>query len=290
MVDDPKGAPKRKFADRYDTEEELEKGYVELMKKLDTQGGEVGTLRKQAETATAAAQQQDAYIKSVSPWMQALQGNPQIQQLLQNPQVLQQLIQGQQAATQTPADTSTDILTEAERQRIMQATSQMVLKDVLPNWWQQVAKGVEQWGVNQGRTIEEKMLANQKAANELYWRSMDYLAPEDKREALKQFHAKSLEYADPSKLDPMELASKALSSEHRITALEAENATMKKAAEEATAASLNSLGDPSGFFPAKDEKDTVRKGSDDIFRDALKDVEAEHGREGVSLLSGGLGR
>ncbi len=272
---------------KYDSQEAMEKGYRELENKLSEQGGELGTLRKQTEESTKSMQQYADWVQTAKPivdWYN--QNGTQIQQLLQN--------QNQTQANTVPAQNTTagdtyDLLSAAEKQRLIQETAQHLIDKSLGPWTQNLAKQVEQYGQTRSKEIDDRLMQHQRSFSDVLWRTLEHVVPKDQLDRTREWHTESLKFADPSKFDPMTHANEymTLKMDNSKQADKVKELETKLAEQEKL--STPSLGDTSGLFTAtKDDKIPVSR--EDRFKTAIEAVQEEHGTEGTRALFPTLGR
>lgn len=276
------------------------KAYHELETKLTSQGQELGKLRKAHEKLEPVAKTAEQW-KPIVEWYNA--NYPRIQQMFQangtganasngttqaQAQQVQQSQQVQQAAYQQAQASipGFDWMTPQEQQRLTQGIAQNITQQVLAPWTQNFAKSVESWADTQKKQMYDNMTRQQQASMDVLWRTFERLVPKEKLDEARAFHTEALKYADPTKINPMDLANETLSERTKRAQLEEELKTLKAEKEARDKAATPSLGSqssgslftkPSGAQPAgttQDDRfarvmDTVTK---EVGADAIRDT------------------
>lgn len=281
---------------KFKTHEEAEAAHAALEQKLGEQGKELGELRKQSEglqALQATVKQYEAYVTQAKPvldWYTTneatirswAQSNGQPAQA--GAQVVQQ--QAQQVAQQQPGY---EWLTPQEKQAFTQSIAQHLQQSVLVPWTQQFSKVAEDYA----KRTQESLDARQRAAADVMWRTLQFVMPPDKIEAARKWHEEAMKYADPSKIDPMQMAQERLDLVGQNETLKQKLKEIETQQEEAAKRATPSLG-PSGstLVPsdAKPEDQQAPQSRDERFRAVMDDVKAQHGPEGVSTMFPALGR
>mgnify|MGYP001615476278 CR=1 FL=1 len=205
-ADDKKADAKKKYLDKYETEEELVKAYADLEKKLGGQGEELGTLRKQGEEAQKALMEYAKYVQQVKP---------QVDWVAQNQQALQQYQQWlqnggtRQVAAPTPAagrNNLLDLMTPEEKQMLYSEAAKSFESSVFKPWQQQFGTQLQKMADERAKQVADQMAHGQRAFTEVLWRTMQRGFPEDKIKEMREWHEQALAMADPSKFDPMKAA------------------------------------------------------------------------------------
>ena len=222
MADDKK--PAKKYAGKFDDEAALEQAYQELEKKLGEHGAELGTNRKQMEQYQQAMTQYAEQLQGLNAYKQWYDTNQSSLQLynswLQNG--------GQQphpaaAASANGAQNSlVNLLTPEEKRALFSEFVQTFDQGVFRPWQQNFAQQLEKLAQDRANSVMDNVTKKQQAFTEVLWRTMQHGLPEEKIAAMRGWHEKALEMGDPSKFDPMKLADDYLSTQSKLSTLEAE--------------------------------------------------------------------
>jgi hypothetical protein len=258
--------------------------FASLQKKLGEQGQELGNARKQYEQAAAQAQQYQAYLQQAQPLMQWWnQYGNQVNQMIQNHQ---RQNQGMQAAATAQAKKTPgySLLTEEEQEALTQRIAGHLQQQALAPWTQQFAQTAEQ--VLTQRLQQQQAAFDQKlrAYGDVMWKTLEHLAPAEKLESAKKFQETALQYADPSKLNPMQLANDSLSMHSRLSAAEARAKELEEKLAERERQAVPSFGS-AGMF-AKNDNQAAPATRDDRMKAAVGAVKEAHGDDGMAALFG----
>lgn len=294
--DDAKDELKR-LAEKYSEDPQaFAKGYAELERKLSEQGKELGTLRKQAEKAQEAADNAKQW-KPIVDWYNA--NYPAIQQMfsqakngqnqtqhVQQAQQMQQSQQVQQAAVQQAQATipGFDWMTPQEQTRLVNGIAQDITQRILAPWTQTFAKNVESWAETQKKQMFDQFNKQQQASMDVLWRTFEQIVDKDKLDRARTFHTEALKYADPSKINPMDLAHQTLEARTKQAAMEEELKQLKadkEAREKATTPSLGANPSSTLFQPALNGGKPSPQSPDDRFARVMETVNKEHGGDAV---------
>ena len=296
-----KGTPLRdpetgKFLGKYDTEEDVVKGYSELEKKLGEQGKQYGDTKKQYEQMQAEIAKYQQWAKEAAPivewyskfnqpitqWWQHYQqqGQGTGQPMNMGGQQGQQQMWNQAAnvAAQQPGF---ELLSQQEKQALVQQTAQYLTQQTLGPWTQNLAKTLEQWGETRAKSINEQLEQRLKAFSNVHWKTLERLVPPEKLADARAWHDEALKFADPSKIDPLDVASQTLEARNRISRLEAELKAANEKHQKAEKDALGSLGDSGGLFSQSSDRKEMTKTSDDRFKNVMSNVKEAVGVEGI---------
>jgi hypothetical protein len=265
----------KKYAGKYESPEALEQAYLEAQKALGGHGQELGTLREQLQAREQALQEYANYVTQM---------NPVVGWYRQNLNVIKPWWEGRQKAAAQPQPVGVpqgwETLNPAQQFQVMVRAAgqhaQSIAQRLLAEQGQAYAKKVQQDLENQ-----------YKHSVNVLWRTFERVIPTDKLEEAKRFHEESLRYADPTKLDPMDLANDtlALRSERDRLKSEAEELRKEKAARDKAA--IGSLGPaPSVRSFERPKADAEKPDKAERMRAAFGAVEKEHGAEGLNALLG----
>lgn len=261
------------------------KGYRELERKMTSQGQELGTLRKQTEDYEQAVKQYTAVASQWKPIVDWYNANYQsIQQMYANNAsnananaAVQQ--QAAQAAAQTPGF---EWMTPAEKQALTNAVATNLTQTVLQPWTRQFAQGAEKWADDRHRSLQESFAKQQQAAMDVLWRTFERIVPKEKLDEARQFHQEALRFADPKKLNPMELANETLSAKSQLAQMSDELNSLKREKEAREKAQTTSLGaqSSSSLFQSA-EAATPSTDPGDRFAKVMETVQREHGADAL---------
>lgn len=280
---------KKKLADKYETAEDLEKAYMELQKTLGTQGGELGTLRKQSEEAQQAlmayAQAMQQY-KPVYDWFAANQANLQ--------QYGQWLQARQTGAAQGPANQAINqgalaLLTAEEQQQLVNRAVQEFQRSVFDPWRQTFDKQLTQLADQRSQTIKGETDERLKAYTEVLWRTFQHAFDKPTVDKLRNWHERSLRYVDKS-FDPMVAAKEELDLQAALDELKTKNAELQKSIEAKDRELMPSLGRTESTVDWAAKREDAPKGRDERFQRVMTDTLEKSGREAVRDLFPGASR
>ena len=270
----------KKFAGKYDTPEAMEAAYAELEKKLGEQGQHLGQMQQSLAEFQAYYKQADPIVKfysdnapAIKQWFDARGqhgggANGQVQQQVQQ--------QAQQIAQQTEGY---QWLTPQEKAGLQQEIVNHISESVVAPWQQKWEGAANQFATQ---------LQNQnRAFTDVLWRTFERVLPPEKLAEARKWHEQALQFADPSKLDPMKVAGDFLG-------IQSENATLKSQLEEwkgkyeaREKAEVPSLGLGSSSLTA--DAPEAPKSKQERFERVMSDVKQEHGPEGARVLFPSLG-
>jgi hypothetical protein len=190
--------PKKKYLDRFDTEDELVQAFSGLEKKLGEQGNELGQTRKQAEEALAAIKQYAEYVAQAKPivdWYGA------------NEQDIRAWVAGKGTGPKEPHKSASALLTPEEEGALLTKAEERLTKKLADQnaQWQAMAKQIMDGWNNQ-----------LKAHTDVWWRTMQFVAEPEKIERAKAFHEEAIKFADPKNFDAMKIAQDFLESRAKL--------------------------------------------------------------------------
>ena len=290
MADEKKDEKaKKRLADKYETPEELEKAYMELQKTLGTQGGELGTLRKQTEEYQTALQQYAAAMNQYKPvvdWYGANQAN--LQQYGQWLQAKQsgQPVQGQ--ANQAINQGALSLLSQDEQRQLVGQAVQEFQKSVFDPWRTQFDGQLKQMADQRAQSIQGTTDERLKAYTEVLWRTFQNAFPKETVDKLRNWHERSLRYVD-KKFDPMEAAKEEIDLQAQLDDFKTKNAELTKTLETREREMTPSLGRTESTVDWAKKPDDAPKNRDERFTRVMNDVTEKSGREAVrDLFPGGV--
>lgn len=262
------------------------KAYAELEAKMAEQGQELGTTRKQAE----AAQQLQAQLQQYQQWAQ--QVTPGIQWLQQNQNQLQEYAKWLQARGQPPPsnnyDNSNSLLTQDERNALLEEATKRVQEQALKPFQDQLNQQLQKLADDRTKQVTDSSMAQQRANMDVMWKTLEYLAEQSgQREALdraRTWHEEALKYADPSKIDPMQVARERLDLQSERDRLNAELETLKKQQAEQEERAAGLLSGNTGGALGYSKEDLKPKSRDDIFKASVESVKNAYGADGLAQL------
>lgn len=268
----------KKFAGKYDTPEAMEAAYAELEKKLGEQGQHLGQMQQSLAEFQTYYKQADPIVKfysdnapAIKQWFDARGQNGNA-----NGGANGVAQQAQQIAQQTEGY---QWLTPQEKAGLQQEIVKHISESVVAPW-QQKWEGV----ANQFAT----QLQNQnRAFTDVLWRTFERVLPPEKLAEARKWHEQALQFADPSKLDPMKVAGDFLG-------IQSENATLKSQVDEwktkyeaREKAEIPSLGLGSSSLTA--EAPEAPKNKQERFERVMTDTKNQSGAEGTRALFPSLG-
>ena len=286
-----------KFLGKYDTEEDAVKGYSELERKFGEQGKQYGDTKKQYEAMQAEIEKYKQWSKEAAPivewysknnqpitawWNQYNNqgnGNGQGQFNMGQQQVQQQAYgQANQMVNQMQG---AELLTPQEKQALVSQTAQSLIQQTLGPWTQNLAKTLENWGESRSKQINDQLEQRLKAFSNVHWQTLQRLVPPEKLQEARAWHDEALKYADPSKVDPLEMASTTLEARGRISRLEQELKEAREKGEKYEKASIGSLGNSGGMFNQPDDIKEMPKSRDERYKNVMSNVKEAVGVEGI---------
>lgn len=279
----------KKFAEKYETPEELEKAYVALNKKMSEQGGELGTLRKQQEQYQAALQQYAAAVQQYQPvmeWYTANQAN-----LGQYGQWLQARQNGQ--TQQGPANQAINqgalsLLTPDEQRQLIGQAVQEFQKSVFDPWRQQFDKQLTTIADQRAAAVQGTTDERLKAYTEVLWRTFQNAFPKDTVDKLRNWHERSLRYAD-KQFDPMVAAQEELDLQAQLDEYKTKSTELQKQLEERDKQLTPSLGRTDATVDWAKKPDAGPVDKNDRYQRVMNDTIEKSGREAVrDLFPGGV--
>lgn len=211
---------------KYKTQEEAENAYAELEAKLGTQGTELASARKQAEQNAQLQQKiaaHETWQSQVAPMLKYVNDNRSAFEQFEQAKRQPAQVQGHQAQAQ-PAQAGyadTGILTADERGSIATEARQGALQEM--NAWVMgtLVPNLEKWTNTQIGNVAKQSKENNDAFQRTFYAGVEGAFPKEV-ESMKALHTKTLDFADPSKLDPLKMANEYIAREAKITALETE--------------------------------------------------------------------
>mgnify|MGYP001559164013 CR=1 FL=1 len=281
----PDTKPKKKYLDKFDTDEEVVAAYAELEKKLGEQGTKMGTLQKQIEETQKSLGQYADYVKAVKPiadwyttnekdvttwWQTRGKGNGDGAGA------------ADEAARRAAAGTEGyQWLTPQEKQALVQE----IKASLLDPFQQQFTSQAQDFA----KKLSEALSRQHGSFTDVMWRTLERFMPADKIGDVRQWHEKALEFADPSKVDPMKVAGEWMSLSSDNARMKTEFEALQKKVAEMEKAAVPSLG--SGPSPSLIQRpEDAPKTREDRFARVMDSVKSEHGTEGVAALFPGGGR
>ena len=279
----------QKLLDKYQGDPlQVFKAYGELERKMSEQGTELGTLRKDSDAKGKALKETSEWIKAANPVVEWYQKNlPAIQQYAEWARRGQTVMN--QPNTQPVAQSTASILTPEEQHALMTQTIQAWNQQHFAPWVNGFTQQVEAYGRKQRDEIQQAFEQREKASMRVLWDAIEKIAPKEKVDYLRTYHEKSMEYADPSKFNPMKVSEEMITAQSRIVDLEAKLKEADTAREKLEQSHTVAIGgnNSSSFFPkVDDKKGTIPSGKADALQRVLKDVTDKHGKEGVDALFG----
>ena len=279
---------KKKYLDKYDTEEEAAKGVAELEKKYGDQSNELGQLRAQVQQMQQVVTGYADYVKQADPIVKFYSENaPEIKTWFDsrgqnrpagsnaNGQITPN--QAQQTAQQTAGY---EWLSPQEKQTLAQEILYQVNTAHVAPWQQKWEGQAQQFATN---------LQNQnRAFTDVLWRTLERVIPPDKLAEARAWHEESLRFADPTKLDPMKVAGEFLGVRSENATLRARVAEFEKQNTEREKAAVPSFGSGSSSSLTADAPDAP-KNKEERFQRVMSDLKTEHGTEGVHSMFPSLG-
>ena len=283
-------ADKKKYLDKFETDEELAKAYAELEKKLGSQGEELGMTKKQAEEYQRSLAQYAEHTNQLNQYKQWYDTNSQGLQLYNT--WLQNGGQGQPQPAAQPNGgqrSLVDLLTPEEKKALFTEFVSNFDTGVFKPWQQNFAQQLERMATERQNSVLENVTKNQRAFTEVLWRTMQHALPEDKVASMRDWHTKALELGDPSKFDPMKMADEYLGTQTRLSSLEAEKKALEAEREKWQKDSLPTVtgGRNGGAWLKPDE--TAPKDKQERFERAMKDTTERVGKDAFNEAFGGRG-
>ena len=282
---------KLKYANKFTTEAELEAAYTELEKKFGDHSNELGQTRKQVEESQRALAAYAEQMQQLQPYAQWYATNQNSINLYN--QWLQNGGQGQAPAAAAQPNggqrSLVDLLTPEEKKALFTEFVQTFDSGVFKPWQQNFAQQLERLATERQQAVLENVTKNQRAFTEVLWRTMQHALPEDKVTAMRDWHTKALEMGDPSKFDPMKMADEYLSTQSRLSTMEAEKKALEAEREKWQKDSLPVVagGRNGGAWLKPDDTAPVDK--QERFERAMKDTTERVGRDAVKEAFGGRG-
>jgi len=291
-----------KFLGKYDTMEDAEKGYTELEKKLGEQGKSLGDTKKQyedyakkyqeilewAQKAAPIVEWYGKYNQPIQQWWHGYQGaqpqqfggNGQMTQQQPNSQAMQQ--QAYQQAQYAVANTQgVELLTQQEKDALINQTAQRIFQSALAPWTQQFARTVEDWGQKQAQQISSQLDQRHKAFSDVLWKTLERVLPPEKLQETRAWHDEALKYADPKNIDPLSLAGETLSLRSDKSRLEKELSELRADRERREKESLGSIGNNGGLFSRPTDQPKPTEKREDRFKNVMSTVKEAVGTEGL---------
>ena len=287
-----------KFLGKYDTEEDAVKGYSELERKLGEQGKQYGDTKKQYETMQAEIEKYKQWSKDAAPivewyskfnqpisqWWQQFQQQGQPSMGNGNGQPMSQGQQQQvwnQATNVAAQQPGFEWMTPQEKQTLVQQTAQYLTQQTLGPWTQNLAKTLETWGEGRAKAINDQMEQRLKAFSNVHWKTLERLMPPEKLAEARAWHDEALKYADPSKIDPLTVASETLEARNTVSRLQQELKAERDKREKYEKDSLGSLGNQGGLFSQPTDMKEMPKNRDERYKNVMSSVKESVGLEGL---------
>lgn len=273
--------------DKFKTDpEKAAEQFLSLEKKLGEQGQELGEARKKYEQVAAQTQQFQAWVQQNQPIVDYWQKNgPAINAMIQEQQRQRQGIQANAAAAarKTPGYS---ILTDDEQEALTQRIAAHLQQQALAPWTQNFAQTAEQV-LNQRLQAQNQAWEQRlRAHNDVMWRTFEHLVPAEKLESARKFQERAMEYADPSKLNPMQLANDSISMHAKLAQAEQRARELEDKLAQRERESVQSFGSGSLFAASDNGKDTAPANRDDRMKAVFSEVQEAHGQDGMAALFG----
>lgn len=264
----------------------LEKSYEEARTKIGTQGNELGDLRKQSEQTTKTLQQYTEWAQQVTPYVNWInQNRDKVQAMMSG--AYQQQVNPQPQNGQPNKNVLDSLLSDEEKKALYNEWANQYNQQYLGTAFSNFSKLVEQYAQQQVSDLQKNMTNQIRAQNELIWKGLEQMLPQEQIEKARNWQQEALKYADPSKIDPLQAASAALEAKARESQLQTELDTLRKEKEERDRNAIPSLtGSGASLFskPKQDTTNTTPQNQDEQLAAALKAVESEHGDGAVRTL------
>lgn len=275
-------AETKKLAGKYDTPEAMEKAYLELEAKLGAQGTELGEVKK--------------LVAQYQPWVE--QAIPVVKWYADNQRKVEAWVSNGMR-TETAAQpnaavaTATDAargaaantagyewLTPQEKAGLIGEIRDGILHQTLQPWTQEFSKQVQAFASD-----AEKRLQNQhRSFADVMWKTLERMTPKDKLDEARAWHNASMRFADPNKINPLDLGDEFVSMTAENASLKSKLAEYEKKREETSKAAIPSLfGSPSPDTVAPNDV-AAPEDRDARMRAVLNDVQTQHGPEGVRSM------
>jgi len=282
---------KKKFAEAFDTEDELEKGYTELLAKFRERDAEIGNLRQHGETSNATLQAYKDWEAKVVPVMQWVEQNRQgleaYEQSVTNPQPAPQPAAQFQAA-------GTGILTTEEHNAIVNAAVEAAVsrnQQQMAEWTQRFGSTAEDLFNRRDKEARDANLNAVRANQDVMWQTMEHIFPKEQIDRAREFHEEGLKYSNPDNIKPLEMAKAHIAMRTKMADIEKERDEYKEQSEQAARnyatptgrdglSAAFGLGDAAIESASKDASDNA-----DLYEAVMKDVEAKHGTRQVQTLA-----
>ena len=281
---------KKKYLEKFDSEDELVAAYSELEQKLGEQGKDVGELRKIAELFPQLQQQLQQYAawaEKAAPVYDWYAKNEQ--EVKRRWAIAEKFNQGAQndpqAVALAQAQPGFQWMTPQEQQQLVGMAAKQIMEQTFQPWAQGFQKQVETFAQQQIQNVNNQMAAN----TNVLWNTLKHLVPPEKMAFAKQLHEESLRFADPSKLDPMKTAEDWLGMRAENEALKTKQTEYEKKQQEWEKQSVPSLngGAPPTLFR---DDESAPKSRDErmarVFQETKDEVGSEAMNEMFPTLSG----
>lgn len=263
------------LAGEFASQEELEKHYLDLKKRVGDRDTELQEMRKQAEQAQALQQQIAQYQQAVQ------QMQPAYQWLVENQNQLRQYLSQSQNAPTAQQDT-VGVLTPEEVQQINQQIYGKLKDELIDPWRQQFEQSAKQFTDQ----LRAEAQAREQANTSVMWETLKRFMPEDKVQEAIQWHERSLKYTDPKSFDPMELASDLISKETENASLKSQLEELRKQQEEAERAQLASVGSGATSLFSAPEAEELPKEPGAVKETVFTKLQEQYGPAWVQALRG----
>ena len=287
MADDKTKKPK--YLDKFETDEELAKAYSELEKKLGSHGEELGTYKKQMEQYQSAMAQYAEQMQGLNAYKTWYDQNQSSLQLYNN--WLQSGGQQPHPAAASPTNGAqrslVDLLTPEEKRSLFTEFVQNFDQGVFRPWQQNFSQQLEKLAQDRANSVMENVTKNQRAFTEVLWRTMQHGLPEEKIAAMRGWHEKALEMGDPSKFDPMKMADDYLSTQSKLSTLEAEKKAFEAEREKWQRDSMPVVPGGRNGSAWISKEDNEPKDKQGRFEAVMKDTTDRVGRDAVKDAFGG---
>lgn len=275
-------SPKKKYLDKFASEDELVKAYTELEQRLGKQSAEVGDLRKQYEQAVQAMQQYAEAVSQLRPYADWFAQNQQALQLYT--QWMQQHQQSGQASPNGQRQQAVlDLLTPDERQALLAEATKTFEEKALRPYMDQLNQQLHKMAEERERRVLDQIGQQQRAFTEVLWRTWQRVLPEDKVREMREWHEQALAMADPQKFDPMKAADEFLSHKQKVSTLEEQlkalEAEREKWQKDQTASLAGSPSPVDWAAPADDAPKTADERRQRVLRETQEAVGREAFRD-----------
>lgn len=270
---------KKKYAGKFDSDEELAKAYTELEKKLGGQGEELGQTKRQFEEAQKALATYAQQLQQLTPYADWYRSNEQALAMYQN-WLKEQQAGGprQPVAAQNGGKSPLDILTPEERDALFMESAKRFESQIFKPWQEQFGKQLQTLADERAKAISEQTQKSQQAFTEVLWRTIQRGLPEDKVKAMREWHEQAIQMANVN--DPMKAADEWLTLKSELAKITDEKKALQTEHEKLQKASLPSVSgaeSPGWAAPPED----APKNRSERFSRVMSDTKEKVGAEGM---------